>query len=105
MRVPRPLVIAALCAAALALAVPTAEAKVPPAFFGTVWDGEVRGAPQAAQDAQWRLMAATGVGSVRTSFDWNDAQPTEGAPFDLTKSDALVRLSAANGLTLLPVVQ
>jgi hypothetical protein len=103
MNVLRPLTIAALCAAALVCAAPAA-ARTPAGFFGTVWDDDL-GAPDAAQDAQWGTMASSGVETVRTSFNWAAAQPRQGQPFDLSRSDRMVRLAAAQGLTLLPVVQ
>jgi hypothetical protein len=104
MSVFRPLAIAALCAAALACAAP-ASARTPAGFFGTVWDGEALGAPDAAQDTQWGTMASSGIEAVRGTFSWADAQRGPGQAFDFRRSDRMVRLAAAHGLTLLPVVQ
>jgi hypothetical protein len=102
--VPRPLiVVAVLCAAALLA--PVAEAKVPAGFFGTVWDGEATGAPEPAKDAQWGLMATSGVRTVRTSFSWTNAQPNAGDPIDFSGTDADVRRAATHGLRMLAVVQ
>jgi hypothetical protein len=105
--VPRPLiVIAALCAAALlAPAADAAPRKVPAGFFGSVWDGEVTGAPEPARVAQWDLMATSGVEAVRTSFSWQNAQPQPGGAFDFGRTDGDVARAASHGLTLLPVVQ
>src|SRR5438105_2614916 len=100
MSVLRPLAIAALCAAALVCASP-ASARAPARFFGTVWDGEALGAPAAAQDGQWATMASAGIETVRGTFSWADAQPRPGQPFDFSRSDPMVRLAAAHGLTLL----
>jgi hypothetical protein len=104
MRVPRPLAIAALCAAALVCAAP-ASARVPARFMGTVWDGDALAAPDAAQDSQFGLMASSGVRSVRATFSWADAQPLAGQPFDFNRSDRIVRMAATHGLAVLPVVQ
>lgn len=107
-RVQRSLATAALCATALLCAAPAADAaarKVPPGFFGMVWDGEVSGAPAATQDGQWGAMAGSGVEAARTSFSWTRAQPQPGRPFDFSRSDGDVRMAALHGVTLLPVVQ
>jgi hypothetical protein len=102
MTVLRTLTIAALCAAALTCAAPAA-ARAPAGFFGVHWDDGL-GASDAAQDAQWGTMASSGVEAVRASFNWADAQPRRGQPFDFSRSDRMVRLAAAHGLALLPVV-
>jgi hypothetical protein len=74
-------------------------------LLGTVLDGDAVDAPDAAQDSQWGLMASSGVANVRTSFSWAEAQPRAGRPFDFSRSDRIVRLAAAHGLSVLPVVQ
>jgi polysaccharide biosynthesis protein PslG len=102
MSVLRALTIAAL-AAALTCAAPAA-ARAPAGFFGVYWDDGL-GAADTAQEAQWATMASSGVETVRASFSWADAQPRQGQPFDLSRSDRIVRLAATHGLTLLPVVQ
>jgi hypothetical protein len=96
--------------AALALllaAAPSAEAakrRVPRGFFGVVWDGSVVNAPNDVQDAQWALMARTGVESARAVFSWERAQPRAGEPPSFDRTDRLVTLALAHGIRLLPVV-
>jgi hypothetical protein len=90
-------------AALLTLAAP-AQARVPERFFGTMWDREATMAPEAEQDAQWALMAQSGVESVRTVFWWSRAQPLAGQPFDFSETDAMVARAARHDLDLLPIV-
>ena len=51
-----------------------------------------------------RLMAASGVSSVRVPFYWWRAQPRRRGPFDFAFSDSVVAEAARARLTLLPVV-
>jgi hypothetical protein len=88
--------------AALLVAASPAVAAAP--FYGVMWDGAVTAAPAADQDAQFALMAATGVGSVRTVFSWSDAQPAADAPPSFAATDALMARAASNRLDVLPVV-
>jgi hypothetical protein len=62
---------------ALLLALPaTADARrAPQGFYGVTWDSAYNRRPQAEQDAQWDLMARSGVESVRAVFSWAVAQP------------------------------
>jgi hypothetical protein len=90
--------------ATLVLAAPAVAARTPAGFFGVVWDGDVATAPAAMQDAQWRLMADTGVRSVRTVFSWDAAQPAPDQPPGFAATDPLVARAAANGIELLPIV-
>jgi hypothetical protein len=90
-------------AALLTLAAP-AQARVPARFFGAMWDREATKAPEAEQDAQWALMAESGVESVRTVFWWSRAQPVAGQPFDFTDTDATMARAARHGLDVLPIV-
>jgi hypothetical protein len=97
---------ALVLAAAVLAAAPAAQARsVPQGFFGAVWDGSVSQASNSVQAGQWDSMASSGVEAVRPVFFWSNAQPRPGAPFDFSETDPLVRLAAARGLPLLPVVQ
>lgn len=93
----------ALALAALAAA-PGAQARVPDSFFGVMWDREITKAPEAEQDAQFALMAQSGVETLRTVFWWSRAQKSAGAPFDFTETDALMTHAARHGIKLLPIV-
>jgi len=95
-----------LCLLALLVAAPAAEAakrKVPRGFFGVMWDREAMGASDDAQEAQWGLMARSGVESVRTEFSWKRAQPDPGAT-SFAYTDALVARAARHGQRVVPVV-
>src|SRR5262245_3761096 len=83
---------------------PAAARTLPQGFQGVMWDRAVRVAPADVQDAQWDLMAESGVESVRTVFTWAAAQPERGAPFDFSDTDATVRRAAEHNIALLPVV-
>ncbi len=94
---------------ALAVSAPVADARrdVPDGFFGTFWGGLARQADQSKQDAQWALMARSGVESVRTVFSWGAAQPIGPsiAEFtDFSETDRIVRRGAQRGIKILPVV-
>lgn len=99
----RVLIVLALVLSAVAVA-PAAQARVPESFFGAMWDREATEAPEAEQDAQWALMAKSGVKTVRTVFRWSKAQPTAGQPFDFTETDALIARAARHKIKLLPLV-
>ncbi|MEA2332080.1 MAG: polysaccharide biosynthesis protein PslG [Thermoleophilaceae bacterium] len=88
--------------------VPAAEAarrEVPRAFYAMMWDRAATQAPDAEQDAQWALMARSGVEAVRTVFLWEKAQPNPGEPPDFTDTDRLVRMATQHNIKLLPVVR
>ena len=89
--------------AVLAIA-PAAQARVPERFFGAMWDREAIRAPEAAQDQQWALMAASGVRTVRTVFWWSKAEFSAGQPYDFSETDAVVARAARNDIELLPLV-
>ena len=98
-------VLAAL--AALLVVVPAASAArtVPQGFYGVMYDHGIEKAPDAAQDGQWDAMASSGVETVRTVFDWGEAQPRgRGSAFDFDRTDGSVRRAALRNLDLLPVV-
>jgi len=96
-----------LMALALLVAAPVAGAaqrRVPQSFYGVVWDRAVTDASFDQQDAQWSLMARSGVESVRTAFRWREAQPDPGVAPDFTRTDRIVELAVRHGITVLPVV-
>ena len=100
---PRALLLALLIV--LITASPAAAARsVPFGFFGVHWGPELRSLPDEAEDAQWDLMAASGVESVRIDFTWSKAQSTPGDPIDFSHTDAAVRRASLRGIDLLPVV-
>lgn len=96
----------AFVAALLAcLALPAvAGARVPDGWLGVVADGPLT-ADGARLDAEWDLMAKSGVQSVRTAFYWNEAQPTAGGAPDWRRYDAVVASAARRRLIVLPIVQ
>jgi hypothetical protein len=99
----RVLVLAIL--ATLALAAPAGAARsVPHGFVGVHWSHELASAPADAQDAQWDVMASSGIESVRADFSWPGMQDGRGEPLDFSRSDALVRRATLRNVSLLPVV-
>ena len=102
----KPVVAVVAALAALLLAAPAAPARsVPQGFFGVMYDGGIEKSAEDVQDGQWDLMASSGVETVRTVFDWSEAQPGgRGTPFDFTRTDGFVRRAALRNLNLLPVV-
>ena len=99
------LLLAAL--AVLLVAAPLAHAarSVPQGFFGVMWDHGVTHAPEDVQDAQWDLMAQSGVESVRTVFNWAAAQPNgRGSAISFEQTDPIVRRAALRNIDVLPIV-
>src|SRR4051812_46864510 len=98
----------AVLAALLAVLVvaPAASARaVPQGFFGVMYDGGIEKSADDAQDTAWDRMASSGVETVRTVFDWSEAQPRgRGTEFDFERTDGLVRRAALHNLDVLPVV-
>jgi hypothetical protein len=95
-------VLAALCAALL-FAAPAQARSVPRGWLGVQADGPLT-EPGNPFDSEWSLMAASGVESVRTAFDWRAAQPSAGGPIDFSATDAVVAAAARRNLPVLPVV-
>ena len=95
-----PLLVAAVCACAIAAPAQAASKR----FFGVVYDRDVTAAPAAVQDSQFALMRKTGVRSARNVFSWAEAQPTEGVPPNFAATDALMARAARNDIQLLPIV-
>lgn len=82
---------------------PGSTAATPSGFVGMNLDGPLlqRGVNLAPVFDQ---MEASGVQSVRTTFNWDTAQPVAGGPLDFHQSDRIVALAAARDMTVLPVV-
>jgi hypothetical protein len=80
-----------------------AERKVPQGWLGVIADGPLT-APGNDLDSEWDAMTASGVESVRTAFYWPDVQPSESAPPDLARWDAVVLAAARRRLPVLPIV-
>ena len=87
---------------ALVLAAP-ASAATPREFFGVMVDGPALD-PQLDLGAETRLMAASGMGSVRIAFYWRSMQPAEGGPIDFAETDRIVAAAAQAGLRVFPTV-
>jgi hypothetical protein len=107
MAVRPPLLATVLALAALLVAAPAADAGtrlVPYGFFGVMWDQGVSQASDEVQDAQWDLMAESGVESVRTVFNWAVAQRRSDDAFNFEVTDGVVRRAAQHGIGVLPVV-
>jgi hypothetical protein len=105
--VTRPATAFAAALAVLLLAVPGASAarSVPQGFFGVMYDNGIEKARDDVQDAQWDLMASSGVETVRTVFDWAEAQPGgRGTPIDFGRTDGVVQRAAMRNLEVLPIV-
>ncbi len=107
---------------ALVVAAPLpAQARVPRGFVGM----DIAGPffyPGMNENGEMGGIAATGVQSVRTLFDWAQIEPypnfaavpaasrseftnVGGLPFNFTATDQVVALAAAHGLTVLPVLE
>ena len=94
--------LALACLFALALAAP-ATAAAPREFFGVMLDGPALG-PGIDLGTETRLMASSGVGSVRVAFYWRQMQAAEGGPIDFTETDGIVGAAARNGLRVFPTI-
>jgi polysaccharide biosynthesis protein PslG len=94
--------LAVACLFALVLASPAAAAT-PREFFGVMLDGPAL-RPEIDLAAESRLMASSGVGSVRVAFYWRHMQPAEDGPIDFADSDRVVGAAARAGLRVFPTV-
>ena len=92
-------------AGALLLAPASADAarKVPPKFFGTMWDKEIQDAEPRIQSGQWASMAVNGVEATRVIFSWNLAQEQQGQT-SYAYTDPMIEGAARHGIEPLPVV-
>jgi Glycosyl hydrolase catalytic core len=75
-----------------------ARLRAPAGFFGAVVDE-----PAAIRPDQLQLMRSSGVQTIRVVFNWDQLQPTPGAP-NFAPSDQTVRLAASAGIKVLPIV-
>ena len=99
------------------------QAAVPPGFVGMVVDGPLWPDASPGLDLATQLdgMVATGVQTLRITFDWGSIQPYKndaavpaadkaeftdvgGVPTEWTDLDQVVGLAAQRGLTILPMV-
>jgi polysaccharide biosynthesis protein PslG len=98
-------VAAALTALLLAAPGALAQRSVPQGFFGVMYDHGIEKASDEEQDGQWDNMAQSGVETVRTVFDWGEAQPSgRGSAFNFARTDGVVQRAALRNLDVLPVV-
>lgn len=100
------LCLAAALASLLVCALPAGAAprEVPRGFHGVTWDREIAEASGGVQRAHGRLMARSGVESVRTVFSWAQAQPAGPGTTDFSHTDTLVAAAAKRRIDLLPIV-
>ena len=97
--------LAALAAVAVVAPAAASARAVPQGFFGVMYDHGVEKAPEDVQDAAWDQMASSGVETVRTVFDWSEAQQRgRDSEFDFERTDGVVRRAALRNLDVLPVV-
>jgi Beta-galactosidase/Glycosyl hydrolase family 53 len=75
-----------------------ARLHAPPGFFGTVVDE-----PAAIRADQLGLMRSSGVETIRVVFNWDQTEPTPGAP-NFAALDQTVALASQAGLKILPIV-
>ena len=89
--------------AALALVPGSASAaKVPANFFGVMADGPLLYNGFDDQ-AEFDLMARTGVQTVRMAMPWSAMEPQPGQ-YDFSSTDPVVAQAATHGFTELPTV-
>ena len=93
-------VLAVVLLAVLAAPADAAERRVPQGWLGVTVDGPV----SPADEAEWDLMAASGVESVRVAFRWFQLQP-DPQLLDLSSTDAVVAAAARRGMHVQPVVE
>jgi hypothetical protein len=101
--------IACIVAAAMSVvlcATPAAAAprKVPRGFHGVNWDRDVSEASARVQRSQARLMARSGVESLRTVFSWAQAERDGPGSTDFSRTDRLVAEAARRRIDIVPVV-
>lgn len=94
---------AVVAAVALACCAAPASGAVPREFFGVMADGPVLDADRSLV-SETRLMASSGVGSVRVAFYWRSMQPREGESVDFAESDRIVGAAARAGLRVFPTL-
>src|SRR4051795_9332084 len=90
--------VVALISACLPSAAGAAERRVPPDFFGVMWDKEIQDAPADVQTAEWAKMARSGVESTRVIFSWNLAQERPEEKPNFVRADQMVRNASLHGI-------
>lgn len=85
------------------LAASPAAARVPHGFTGVAVTGPMFHT-DVDVEAEFALMARSGVGSVVAEFNWAVEQPTEGEAPDFSRTDRIVLAAARRRMTVLPVV-
>ena len=88
--------------AALVVAGPAAAAT-PREFFGVMVDGPALD-ERRDLDAETRLMAYSGVGTIRVAFYWRHMQPRRGEPVDFAETDRIVAAAARARLRVFPTL-
>lgn len=90
---------------AVLVAAPGAQAArvVPRGFIGVDADGPAVDGT-VPLDGETARMAAAGVETLGTSFDWASAQPDENGPIDYTVTDRVVLSAARKRIRVFPVV-
>jgi hypothetical protein len=98
--------LAATAASLMVCAIPAGAAprQVPHGFHGVTWDRDVSEAGAVVQRAHARMMARSGVESMRTVFNWAMAQPTGPQTTDFSRTDEVVAHAARRRIDLLPIV-
>jgi hypothetical protein len=96
----------AVAASLVLCASPAAAAprKVPHGFHGVTLDRDVAEASGRVQRAHARLMARSGVESVRTVFNWAQAQSAGPGFTDFSRTDRVVAEAARRRIDVVPVV-
>ena len=56
------------------------------------------------RDASFKWIEATGIGRVRSDFDWWNCQREKDGPFDFTMFDKVLASAEAKGIVLLPIL-
>lgn len=91
----RAALLAALATCLVAALVPSAQAKL---------RAGVHSADEVRTLSEWQRMAQGDVGIVRMSLEWRDVEVSEGAAYDWSRYDQILRDTSANGLKVLPVM-
>jgi hypothetical protein len=81
-----------------------APRSVPHGFHGVVLDRDVTNASGSVQRSHARLMARSGVESVRTVFSWAHAELEGPGSTDFSRTDGVVAEAARRRIDLVPVV-
>lgn len=98
------LILLALLAVAATTPAQAGERRVPPRFFGVMWDKHIQNAPTDVQEQQWAQMKRSGVESARVIFGWHLAQSSRSVKPNFVRTDQMVRNASLRGIDVLPVV-